>query len=172
MQVSNIFHEWERADSIHLALESAFDVEEVTREFFKEYKRVFDAALDKISGFGTDESEQEAKKLFTQTLFNRLMFVYFISRKGWLSFNGDKDYLRALWRDYAGRAGSVDGEPNFRYDRLRPLFFGGSEQRRAPRISLPIPTRGDSSGRSLSSTAACLRRPTWTGVQTSMSRTT
>ena len=125
MQVSNIFHEWERAGSIHLALESAFDVEAVTREFFKEYKRVFDAALDNISGFGTDESEQEAKKLFTQTLFNRLMFVYFISRKGWLSFNGDKDYLRALWRDYAGRAGSVDGEPNFRYDRLRPLFFGG-----------------------------------------------
>ena len=125
MQVSNIFHEWERAGSIHLALESAFDVEAVTREFFKEYKRVFDAALDKISGFGTDESEQEAKRLFTQTLFNRLMFVYFISRKGWLSFNGDKDYLRALWRDYAGRAGSVDGEPNFRYDRLRPLFFGG-----------------------------------------------
>ena len=125
MQVSNIFHERQRSGSIHLALESAFDVEAVTREFFKEYKRVFDAALDRIGGFGTDESEQEAKKLFTQTLFNRLMFVYFISRKGWLSFNGDKDYLRALWRDYARRAGSVDGEPNFRYDRLRPLFFGG-----------------------------------------------
>ena len=125
MQVSNIFHEWESTDSIHLALESAFDVEEVTREFFKEYKRVFDAALERIGGFGTDESEQEAKKLFTQTLFNRLMFVYFISRKGWLSINGDKDYLRALWRDYVGRTGSVDGEPNFRYDRLRPLFFGG-----------------------------------------------
>ena len=53
MQVANIFHEWERRDSIHLALESAFDVEAVTREFFKEYKRVFDTALDKISGFGT-----------------------------------------------------------------------------------------------------------------------
>ena len=125
MQVSNIFHEWERAGSIHLALESAFDVEAVTREFFKEYKRVFDAALDNISGFGTDEAEQEAKKLFTQTLFNRLMFVFFISRKGWLSFNGDKDYLTALWRDYADRAGNMDGESNFRYDRLRPLFFGG-----------------------------------------------
>ena len=69
MQVANIFHEWERTGSIHVALESAFDVEAVTREFFKEYKRVFDAALDKIGGFGRDESEQEAKKLFTQTLF-------------------------------------------------------------------------------------------------------
>ena len=125
MQIANIFHEWESTDSIHLALESAFNVEAVTREFFKEYKRVFDAALDKIGGFGPDESEQEAKKLFTQTLFNRLMFVYFISRKGWLSFDGDKDYLRALWRDYAANASGSEGEPNFRYDRLRPLFFGG-----------------------------------------------
>ena len=125
MQIANIFHEWERRGSIHPALESAFDVEAVTREFFKEYKRVFDAALDKIGGFGTDELEQEAKKLFTQTLFNRLMFVYFISRKGWLSFDGDRDYLRALWRDYAVKADHANGEPNFRYDRLRPLFFGG-----------------------------------------------
>ena len=28
------------------------------------------------------------------------MFVYFISRKGWLNFNGDNDYLKALWTDY------------------------------------------------------------------------
>ena len=125
MQVANIFHEWERTGSIHVALESAFDVEAVTREFFKEYKRVFDAALDRIDGFGPDESEQEAKKLFTQTLFNRLMFVYFVSRKGWLSFGGDRDYLLALWRDYAANASGSEGEPNFRYDRLRPLFFGG-----------------------------------------------
>ena len=125
MQVSNIFHEWERTGSIHLALESAFDVEAVTREFFKEYKRVFDAALDNIGGFCTDEPEQEAKKLFTQTLFNRLMFVYFVSRKGWLSFGGDRDYLGALWRDYVANASGSEGEPNFRYDRLRPLFFGG-----------------------------------------------
>ncbi len=125
MQIANIFHQWESSGSIHLALESAFDVEAVTREFFKEYKRVFDAALDKIGGFGSDESGQEDKKLFTQTLFNRLMFVYFISRKGWLSFDGDKDYLKALWRDYAAKADDADSEPNFRYDRLRPLFFGG-----------------------------------------------
>ena len=125
MQIANIFHEWESKDSIHLALDSAFNVEAVTDKFFEEYERVFGAALDKISGFGTDESEQEAKKLFTQTLFNRLMFVYFISRKGWLSFNGDKDYLKALWNDYASKAVGMNGEPNFRYDRLRPLFFGG-----------------------------------------------
>ena len=121
MQVANIFHEWERTGSIHVALESAFDVEAVTREFFKEYKRVFDAALDKIGGFGRDESEQEAKKLFTQTLFNRLMFVYFLQRKGWLNFKADKDYLDALWKDYQANS----DQTNFYNERLAPLFFAG-----------------------------------------------
>ena len=125
MQIANIFHEWERRGRIHPALESAFDVKAVTDKFFEEYKRVFDAALDKIGGFGTDKSEQEAKKLFTQTLFNRLMFVYFISRKGWLSFDGDKDYLNALWRDYVAKADDTDGEPNFYNERLALLFFVG-----------------------------------------------
>ena len=36
--------------------------------------------------------------MYTQRLFNRLMFLYFIQRKGWLSFAGDTNYLRALFR--------------------------------------------------------------------------
>ena len=127
MQLSNIYWEWQERGSLHLALDSAFDVEAVTREFFTEYKRAFDRALDGLTGFGTDDKEQEAKKVFAQTLFNRLMFVYFISRKGWLSFNGDRDYLNALWNDYADNPSPPSGEdaPNFHTDRLRPLFFGG-----------------------------------------------
>ena len=127
MQLSNIYWRWRERGSLHAALDSAFDVEAVTREFFTEYKRVFDRALDSIAGFGPDESEQEAKKVFAQTLFNRLMFVYFISRKGWLSFDGDRDYLNALWKDYASNPSPPSGEdaPNFHTDRLRPLFFGG-----------------------------------------------
>ena len=31
----------------------------------------------------------EPRRLYTQRLFNRLMFLYFIQRKGWLSFQGD-----------------------------------------------------------------------------------
>ena len=125
MQLSNIYWRWRELGSLHSALESAFDVEAVTRKFFDEYKRVFGDALREITGFDTSEVERENLRQFTQTLFNRLMFVYFISRKGWLSFNGDKDYLNALWKDYQANAAEMHGEPNFRYDRLRPLFFGG-----------------------------------------------
>ena len=127
MQLPNIYWRWQDTGSLHLALDSAFDVEAVTREFFGEYKRVFEGALDSIGGFGTSETEREAKRVFTQTLFNRLMFVYFVSRKGWLSFGGDRDYLNALWADYADNPSPPSGEnaPNFHTDRLRPLFFGG-----------------------------------------------
>ena len=120
-QVSNIY--WKRRDtgSIQRALDEAFDVEPVTREFFREYKRVFEAATKWIADFDND-TENENKRRFVQTLFNRLMFVYFLSRKGWLTFKGDKDYLNALWRDYQATEGE---HKNFYVDRLRLLFFEG-----------------------------------------------
>ena len=52
------------------------------------------------------------KNLYVQTLFNRLMFVYFISRKGWLEFEGSYEYLDAVWRDYEARWGSGQFLPN------------------------------------------------------------
>lgn len=120
-QIGKIYHHWQKTDSIHIALESAFDVEAVTRHFFTEYKRVFDAAMEKIRGFGQSQEEKEDKRLSVQTLFNRLMFVYFLSRKGWLTFNMDKDYLNALWENYADQ----EDETNFYNDRLYHLFFFG-----------------------------------------------
>ena len=117
-QVSNIYWKRRESRSIQLALYETFDVEPVTREFFKGYKRVFEAAESSVSGFGGDV---EAKRRFVQTLFNRLMFVYFLSRKGWLTFNGDKDYLNALWSDYR----SDSSQTNFYISRLVPLFFAG-----------------------------------------------
>ena len=116
-QVSNIYYQWENTGNLHDALTRAFDVEAVTRQFFTEYKRIFNDALSAIRGLDTDED----RRLFTQTLFNRLMFVYFLSRKGWLTFDGDKDYLNALWASYK----ADEGESNFYSSRLDLLFFCG-----------------------------------------------
>ena len=121
-QVSNIYWNRRETGSIRSALDKTFDVEAVTRAFFEEYKRVFDLAIDRVEGFASGDEEQESKKLFVQTLFNRLMFIYFLSRKGWLNFGGDKDYLNALWRDYQAADGD---DKNFHVDRLRLLFFAG-----------------------------------------------
>ena len=117
-QLSNIYWEWKSESDIRAALESAFDVEKVTRDFFNEYKTVFENAKQLVTGF---EGDDEAKNLFVQTVFNRLMFIYFTSRKGWLRFDGRKDYLNALWRSYA----SDGDQTNFYTDRLTHLFFAG-----------------------------------------------
>ena len=120
-QVSNIYWNYQASGSIFTALDQAFDVEPVTREFFGEYKRLFDAAETSVAGFQETDEGREERRSFVQTLFNRLMFVYFLSRKGWLTFKGDADYLNALWHDY----GSLAGDHNFYTARLETLFFAG-----------------------------------------------
>ena len=122
-QVASIFWNHQYEDSTSTALKKAFDVEPVTKDFFAEYKRIFESAMVSVAGFGEGEGEEEeeSKRTFVQTLFNRLMFVYFLSRKGWLRLDGSADYLNALWQDYeSGHEGS-----NFYAGRLRNLFFDG-----------------------------------------------
>ena len=119
-QVSNIYWEHQKTGSITAALGNAFDVEPVTKRFFAEYKRVFEQVEQSVTGFAAGEDEE--RRLFVQTLFNRLMFVYFLQRKGWLEFRSDKDYLKALWDDYRQKRHETD---NFHLSRLRNLFFAG-----------------------------------------------
>ena len=101
------------------AIAEAFSVELVTKDFFETYRKLFEVAKEQITGFTPAEEEQ--KHLFTQTLFNRMMFVYFLSRKGWLKFKGDTDYLKALWSNYDPKSSTG----NFYLTRLRTLFFKG-----------------------------------------------
>jgi len=95
----------------------AFDVERVTKRFYQEYKAIFDAAEATVAG--ATKLQGEDLRLFTQALFNRLMFLRFVEKKGWLKFNGRTDYLRALYE-----AGPVGGQSFYR-SRLEPLFFEG-----------------------------------------------
>ena len=116
-QISNIYWQHQDRGNILDALNDAFDVEPVTKQFFAKYKELFQAAEAQVTGF----TDTEERKQFVQTLFNRLMFVYFLSRKGWLTYEGETDYLNALWRDY-----EADGsQTNFYDSRLYWLFFFG-----------------------------------------------
>ncbi|NEU74948.1 N-6 DNA methylase [Hassallia byssoidea VB512170] len=99
--------------------DEAFDVEKVTQEFFKQYRQTFEKVEKLIQGMGGDER----KRLFTQKLFNRLMFIGFIQKKGWLKFKGETDYLSALWSAYQDESGTSN--KNFYRDRLSHLFFFG-----------------------------------------------
>ena len=119
-QISNIYWEHQETGSIRSALDNAFDVEPVTKQFFAAYRRVFEQVEQSVTGFAAGEDEE--RRLFVQTLFNRLMFVYFLQRKGWLDFRGDKDYLKALGEDYRQNRRETD---NFHVSRLKTLFFAG-----------------------------------------------
>ena len=87
----------------------------VTKRFFAEYHEVFEKVETAVKGV----PKGEPRRLYVQRLFNRLMFLYFIQRKGWLSFQGDKKYLRALFN--AASAAKED----FLNERLYWTFFYG-----------------------------------------------
>ena len=103
------FQEWQKA----------FDVEAVTGKFFADYQRVFAQVEDAVEGIS--ESETEERRLYTQRLFNRLMFLRFIEKKGWLTYNDNREYLRTLFD--ATEASETD--ENFLNDRLFWAFFRG-----------------------------------------------
>ena len=100
------------------AFRDGFSVQPVTEQFFADYKRVY---ADTVRLLTPAARPQDAEQ-FTQTLFNRLLFIHFISRKGWLTFNGSADYLNALWADYQQQPGR---RGNFHADRLSILFHAG-----------------------------------------------
>lgn len=93
----------------------AFNVEKVTKRFYNDYAAEFErlrATVKSLKG--------EDQKMFTQALMNRLMFLRFIERKGWLVPPGggqSNDYLRLLFQ-----AGGHRGK-SFYAGRLKKLFF-------------------------------------------------
>jgi len=107
-----------------------FDVEAVTDKFFAEYRRVFEAVEGQISGI----PDKDTQRLFTQKLFNRLMFIAFIQKKGWLKFGESIDYLNALWQDYKSER-ILNADSNFYRDRLSHLFFAGLNNPQQPDIT-------------------------------------
>ena len=100
------------------AWQKAFSVKVVTKQFFAEYQDVFEQVEAAIKGI--PENETEERRLYTQRLFNRLMFLRFIEKKGWLTYNGDRNYLRSLFN-----ATEAEADENFLNDRLYWAFFHG-----------------------------------------------
>ena len=63
----------------------AFSVEKVSKNFYQDYVKIFnkfELFLEKKTKFTKKEV-----RIFTQTLFNRLMFIRFLEKKRWLKFD-------------------------------------------------------------------------------------
>lgn len=97
---------------------SAFDVERITKRFFDRFQKEHAAFLQFISGI----AEAADREWYASVMLNRLMFVYFVQRKGFL--DGDRDYLRNRLARMRAAHGSDKFFSFYRYFLLR-LFHEG-----------------------------------------------
>ena len=96
--------------------DDAFNVEAVTKQFYEEYRTILGKIEEELQSQGI--GDKKTAKGFAQQFLNRLMFLYFIQKRGWL--NNDRRFVWSLVKQYK-RAG---GTPNGIYrDWFEPLFF-------------------------------------------------
>ena len=95
-----------------------FDVDRVTKRFYDRFQKEHAAFLRFISGIG----ETADREWYASVMLNRLMFVYFIQRKGFL--DGDRDYLRNRLARMHAEHGRDKFYSFYRYFLLR-LFHEG-----------------------------------------------
>ena len=93
---------------------AAFNVERATRKFFQEFKREHDAFQKFLQGI----PDADLQSWYVSVMLNRLMFIYFIQKKGFL--DGDADYLR-----HKLEASERTAPDRYYHDLLCPLFFEG-----------------------------------------------
>jgi len=92
----------------------AFDVERVTKRFYDRFKTEHAQFLKFIQGI----PDEEMKRWYASVMINRLMFIYFIQKKGFL--NGDRDYLKTKLQESKKR-----GKDLYYSGFISPLFFKG-----------------------------------------------
>lgn len=104
------------AAEIHRRHDIAFSVEQVTQDFFDEFKRRYFELEDCLVGQVDDRPWAHD---FALRLLSRLMFIYFIQRKQWIA--DDPQFMAHYWQRYLQ---ATDGGDDSFYERwLRPLFF-------------------------------------------------
>ncbi len=103
---------------------AAFDVEKVTKRFYDQFKKEHDAFLKFTKGI----PDEKLQRWYASVMLNRLMFIYFIQKKGFLA--GDLHYLTNKLGESKQR-----GEDRFYRDFLCRLFFEGFAKREDQRGS-------------------------------------
>ena len=103
---------------------AAFDMERVTKRFYDRFKTEHNQFLNFLEGI----PDQEMERWYASVMLNRLMFIYFIQKKGFL--NDDPNYLQTKLEE-----SQCNGDDRYYTGFLCPLFFEGfakpeSERRR------------------------------------------
>ena len=119
----------------------AFDVEALSKEFFKEYKSKYEKFCNFIYDnrndtnlFGHEFTEWDEKLIrdYVKKLLGRTVFLHFLQKKGWLGVpvdkqwgEGDTQFMRNLFK-----ASSKEQKDNYLDSVLEPLFAGALNTQR------------------------------------------
>jgi hypothetical protein len=114
-------------------LQAGWDVERVTKKFFEEFKTLHVEFLGAIGGI----NKETDRRWYTSVLLNRLMFVYFWQRKGFLD-GGKTLYLQEKIEECNTR-----GQDLFYSVFLKTLFFEGFAKPRDQREPNVLALIGD-----------------------------
>lgn len=109
-------------------IKDAFSVEKVTKEFYEQYRKLFEALL---SDLGKNRAfqivalkNQISTSDFAKKLLGQIVFLYFLQKKGWLGVpqdkpwgDGDKNFISHLYKQ------AVKKSENFYNDYLEILFY-------------------------------------------------
>ena len=134
-------------------IESAFDVEALSNEFFEKYKGFYERFVEYITGkrfvkqggkwveksFGEPHpemypafgSDDKRVRDYVKKLLGRIVFLHFLQKKGWLGVpvdgkwgEGDKQFMKHLY-EYA----SKEQQDDYLDAVLEPLFADGLDKR-------------------------------------------
>jgi adenine-specific DNA-methyltransferase len=125
-----------KAEEIYKSQDDAFNVNRVTNKFYKEYRDYFHSVQETVvawnKGIAEFQNSDQRDKLhaFVQRLMGRLMFLYFLQRKGWLG--GRSDFLTWQYKQMVNRhAGELTDKSSYYYrEVLEPLFFDTLNKKR------------------------------------------
>jgi hypothetical protein len=96
-------------------LREALDIERVTKKFYDEFRAQHLAFIELIRGIANERD----RRWYASVLLNRLMFIYFLQKKGFID-NNDQDYLQ-----HKLEATQKQGRNLFYDNFLKLLFFEG-----------------------------------------------
>ncbi|WP_165224676.1 Eco57I restriction-modification methylase domain-containing protein [Aquisphaera insulae] len=116
-------------------LQSALDVEKVTKKFFRDFQEQHVAFLELIRGI----DDERNRRWYASVLLNRLMFITFLQKKtpGFLD-GGNRSYLRDKLVESKAR-----GADRYYSEFLQALFFEGFARPEAKRSAAARKLLGD-----------------------------
>ncbi|MEG5153030.1 DNA methyltransferase [Microcoleus sp. AT9b-C2] len=97
----------------------AFDVEKLTKQFYRGYKELFDRVQAAVKKHNPHSYFNDSDRLhqFSQRLLGRVMFLYFLQKKEFLA--GDRRFLTKQYEPFRTKP----DDTNYYGEVLEPLFF-------------------------------------------------